>query len=65
MLAALARPGRESTARFRSLLPSWGQGVAALQKFLYRARTQAAARASTLHRFAPAPDCQPIPNGEI
>jgi hypothetical protein len=37
-------------------LASWRQGVAALQKFLYRARTQAGARASTLHRFVPVPN---------
>jgi hypothetical protein len=37
-------------------LASWRQGVAALQKFLYREQSQAGARASTLHRFVPAPN---------
>ena len=56
MLAALARSGRKSTGPASAPLASCGQEVAALQKFLHRAQTQAGARASTLHQFAPAPN---------
>ena len=65
-LAALARSGRKSTARFRPLLHP---GATRLLLFRSSSMARGPGRAREPPRFVgscrPLADCQPIPNGEI